>query len=136
MSETYPYEDIIDLPRPVSARRCRMTDYDRAAQFSPFAALTGYDGAIAEAARLTEGLIDLDEGGKELLDKGLRTLLEKIDTQPAASFTCYRPDDRKQGGAYITVTGRVRRIDPVSRCVFLTDGQALPMDRIFDIREL
>lgn len=133
MKVTHKYDDIIDLPHPVSSRRSRMTNYDRAAQFSPFAALTGYDGVIAETARLTDSQIELDEGGKELLNEKLRELRDTIDEQPTASFTCYQPDERKLGGAYVTVTGRVKKIDTVTRCVLLADGTVIPIDRIYGI---
>lgn len=133
MKITHKYDDIIDLPHPVSSKRSRMSELDRAAQFSPFAALTGYDGVIAETARLTDTQIELDEGGKALLNEKLQNLLEVIDEQPSASFTCYQPDARKLGGAYVTVTGRVKKIDGVTRSLLLTDGTVIPIDRIYGI---
>lgn len=133
MKTTHKYDDIIDLPHHVSSKRSRMSNYDRAAQFSPFAALTGYDGVIAETARLTDTQIELDEGGKELLDKKLRELLDAIDEQPRAVFTCYQPDERKLGGAYVTLSGQVKKIDAVARCILLTDGRVISIDRIYGI---
>lgn len=133
MKITHKYDDIIDLPHHVSPKRSRMSNYDRAAQFSPFAALTGYESVIQETARLTDAQIELDEGGKALLDEKLQELQEMIDEQPRAVFTCYQPDERKLGGAYVSVTGRVKRIDGVTRCVLLTDGTVLPISRIYGI---
>jgi len=133
MKITHKYDDIIDMPHHVSPKRSKMSNYDRAAQFSPFAALTGYDGVIRETARLTDTKIELDEGGKALLDEKLRALLEIIEEQPRASFTCYQPDERKLGGAYVTLSGRVKKIDPITRSVILTDGTLIPIDRIYGI---
>ena len=127
------YEDIIHLSRPVSGKRSPMSNYDRAAQFSPFAALTGYDAVIAETGRLTDKCIELDEGGKALLDEKLQVLREYLDQNPRAAFTVFCPDSRKAGGGYETVTGHVKKIDPVSRCVVLREGRVIPIDRIYGI---
>lgn len=133
MENSRKYDDILNLPHPVSQKRSRMTNYDRAAQFSPFAALTGYEGVIQETARLTDTQIELDEGGKALLDEKLQELLEQIQEQPRAVFTCYQPDERKLGGAYVTLGGQVKKIDPVARCILLTDGSVIPIHRIYGI---
>ncbi len=117
----------------MSHKRSRMPLYDRAAQFSPFAALTGYDGVIQETARLTDAQIHLDEGGMALLDEKLRILLEAIGQQPEACFTCYQPDERKAGGRYEKIRGRVQKIDPVSQSLTLTDGTLIPICRIYEI---
>lgn len=133
MKKTHKYDDIINLPHHVSPKRTRMSNYDRAGQFSPFAALTGYDGVIAETARLTESEIELDEGGKALLNEKLRRILERIDVQPQVVITCFQPDERKLGGAYVTVIGRVKKIDGYSQSVVLTDGNVISIERIYGI---
>lgn len=127
------YDNIIQLPRHISARHSPMSNVDRAAQFAPFAALAGYDGVIAETARLTDTQIELDEGGKALLDEKLQLLQAKLGEKPAAIFRIFRPDIRKSGGAYETVRGHVKKIDPVARCLVLTEGEIIPIDRIYGI---
>lgn len=130
---THKYDDIIHLPRPVSRKRSPMSNSDRAAQFSPFAALTGYDAVIAETGRLTDSQIELDEGGKALLDEKLQILREHLQELPAVSLKVFCPDSRKSGGAYETVTGNVKKIDPVARVLVLTGGEVIPIDRLFGI---
>lgn len=133
MKETHRYDDIIHLSRPVSKKRSPMSNFDRAAQFSPFAALTGYDAVIAETGRLTDTRIELDEGGKALLDEKLQTIREHLAQQPKVKLTVFCPDSRKSGGAYETVTGNVKKIDPVARILVLTGGEVIPVDRIYGI---
>ena len=133
MKETHRYDDIIQLSRPVSKKRSPMSNFDRAAQFSPFAALTGYDAVIAETGRLTDTQIELDEGGKALLDEKLQTIREHLEEHPAVKLTVFCPDSRKSGGAYETVTGNVKKIDPVARILVLTGGEVIPIDRIYGI---
>jgi len=133
MKPTHKYDDIIHLSRPVSKKRSPMSHYDRAAQFSPFAALTGYDAVIAETGRLTDNQIELDEGGKALLDEKLQTIQARILEYPAVKVTVFCPDSRKSGGAYETVTGNVKKIDPVARMLVLTGGNVIPIDRIYGI---
>ena len=99
---------------------------DRAAQFSPFAALTGYESEVKEAARLTEKRIELSSEQKEILDEQLRLLEDGALQGTVASFTFFKPDDRKDGGAYVTVAGRIKRIDPVERNIILLDGAIVP----------
>ena len=127
------YDDIIHLPHPVSTRHARMSRLYRAAQFYPFAALTGYDAVIAETGRLTDTRIELDEGGKALLDEKLQTIREHLEEHPAVKLTVFCPDSRKSGGAYETVTGNVKKIDPVTRILVLTGGEVIPIDRIYGI---
>lgn len=107
---TGEYEDIIHLPHHVSSKRPQMSMLDRAAQFSPFAALTGYDDAIQETGRLTEQKIELDEETLEKLDERFQILQEHLCEQPEVRFTYFKPDERKEGGAYLTVSGIVRKI--------------------------
>ena len=133
MKETHRYDDIIHLSRPVSKKRSPMSNFDRAAQFSPFAALTGYDAVIAETGRLTDTQIELDEGGKALLDEKLQIIREHLEEQPKVKLTVFCPDSRKSGGAYETITGNVKKIDPVARILVLTGGEVIPVDRIYGI---
>ena len=133
MKETHRYDDIIHLSRPVSKKRSPMSNFDRAAQFSPFAALTGYDAVIAETGRLTDTRIELDEGGKALLDEKLQTIREHLEEHPAVKLTVFCPDSRKSGGAYEEITGNVKKIDPVARILVLTGGVVIPVDRIYGI---
>jgi len=133
LKETHKYDDIIHLSRPDTGRRAKMSDYDRAAQFSPFAALTGFDAAIAETGRLTDTRIELDEGGKQLLDEQMLQVLEVIQTQPKVKITWFCYDERKAGGAYICTTGHVKKIDTYSGKVILTDGQTIPLGEVISI---
>ena len=133
MKETHRYDDIIHLSRPVSKKHSPMSNFDRAAQFSPFAALTGYDGVIAETGRLTVARIELDEGGKALLDEKLQTIRAHLEECPEVKLTVFCPDSRKSGGAYEEITGHVKKIDPVARILVLTGGETVPIDRIYGI---
>ena len=99
------YRDIINLPHHVSSKRPQMSMLDRAAQFSPFAALTGYDDAIHETARLTNDKVDLSEEEKETLDRKQQILLERLGEHPALTVTYFIPDAKKSGGAYVTKSG-------------------------------
>jgi len=133
MKETHQYDDILYLSRPVSGRRARMTNYDRAAQFSPFAALTGFDAAIAETGRLTDSRIELDEGGKQLLDEQMQLVLEAVHSQPKVKILWFCYDARKAGGTYISTTGNVKKVDTYTGRLLLTSGQAIPLGEIFQI---
>lgn len=127
------YADIIDLPHHVSEKRARMSMVDRGAQFSPFAALTGYDATIRETGRLTDACIELDEGGKALLDEKLRKLWEIIDTQPFVTITYFAPDERKSGGNYVRVAGHMKKIDTYTQTVILAEGTVIPIPRLYGI---
>lgn len=127
------YNDIINLPHHVSTTRPQMSMIDRAAQFSPFAALTGYDAAIKETGRLTDEKIEIDEDTKASLDMKQAYLMEIIDEQPEISITYFLPDTKKSGGAYVTVTGNLKRFDEYERLLILTNGKKIPMDDIADI---
>ena len=125
------YEDIINLPYP--QKRQRMSNYDRGAQFAPFAALTGFEAAVVETARLTDRKIDLDEGGKALLDEKLRKIEEEIYDRPEVEVTYFQPDLRKAGGAYLQKQGRVKKLDAYLRTMVFTDGMTIPIDDISEI---
>jgi hypothetical protein len=110
-----------------------MTLADRAAQFSPFAALTGHGAAIRETARLTDTQVELDETVKATLDEKLRLLLDQADHCPQVSITYFLPDEKKDGGAYVTVTGIIKRVDDMEHVILLTDGQMIPVDDVVAI---
>ena len=127
------YDDIIDLPHPTSQNHPRMSLHDRAAQFSPFAALTGHGAAIAETGRLTDLRVELDEYEMVRVDAELQRLQELLPGRPTASITYFVPDERKDGGSYQTVTGEVKRIDAVSGTIQMTDRQLIPIADVFSI---
>ncbi len=133
LKETHRYDDIIHLSRPRSGRRASMSNDDRAAQFSPFAALTGFDAAIEETGRLTDGRMELDEGGKELLDEQMKAVLALLPTQPRVRITWFCYDERKAGGSYITTTGQLKKLDTYHGNLLLTDGRSIPLGEIFSI---
>lgn len=128
-----PYEDIINLPRHVSRTRPQMPRANRAAQFAPFAALTGYDSAIHETARLTENQIVLGEDAIAALDRKLRILSDEVDHNPEITVTYFKPDTRKSGGAYVTATGAIKKIDEFERTLLFTDGSSIVIESILDI---
>ena len=127
------YEDILNLPHHVSKTRPQMSMLDRVAQFSPFAALTGYDDAIKETGRLTDEKIELGEETKAVLDMKQQYLLDMISDQPEITVTYFIPDTKKSGGAYVSVTGNLKRIDEYERLMLLTTGEKIPLDDIMDI---
>lgn len=127
------YDDIIALPHPEPRTHPRMSLHDRAAQFSPFAALTGHSAAIAETGRLTDSRITLDESEMARVDAALQRLRELLPQAPAVSITYFVPDERKAGGSYQTVTGTARRIDTANGVLLLTDQRAIPIPDILDV---
>ena len=133
LQETHKYDDMICLSPPNSGRRAKMSSYDRAAQFSPFAALTGFDAAIEETGRLTSDRIELDEGGKQLLDEQMHIVLELLADQPKVHVVWFCYDERKKGGAYVSTTGNVKKVDTYTGKLLLTSGQAIPLGEIFQI---
>ena len=128
------YDDIIDLPHPTSQNHPRMSLYDRAAQFSPFAALPGHSAAIAETGRLTDRRVELDEYEMARVDAELQRLQELLPGGPTASITYFVPDERKNGGSYQTVTGEVKRIDAVTGVIQMTDRREIPIEDVFSIK--
>lgn len=128
-----PYDDIIHLSHPTSKNRPRMSIHDRAAQFSPFAALSGHAAAIAETARLTDRKLELDEDTKAELDRRQAILLEHISERPEITATWFRPDERKEGGAYITTTGRLKKLDEAERILILTDDTRIPLEAVVSL---
>ena len=127
------YEDILHLPRHVSQKHPQMAIADRAAQFSPFAALTGHASAIAETARLTDERVELDESAKLALSGKLRLLSDKLKEHPEIAITYFQPDAKKHGGAYRTAMGTAKKIDGYERVVVMADGALIPIDDITGI---
>lgn len=127
------YDDIIDLPHPTSQNHPRMSLHDRAAQFSPFAALTGHHAAITETGRLTDRRMELDEYEMARVDAELQHLQELLPGRPTASITYFVPDERKNGGSYQTVTGEVKRIDAVNGMIQMADRQLIPIADVFSV---
>lgn len=130
---TREYDDIINLPHHVSATHPRMIAINRAAQFSPFAALTGYETAIKETARLTDERVELDEYTKEILNDRMQTLSNQLKEHPEIAITHFRPDTKKDGGAYITATGTAKKIDIYERVVIMNDGTVIHIEEIISI---
>ena len=133
MNKTNKYDDIINLPHHVSTVHPHMPIIDRAAQFSPFAALTGHESAIKETARLTEQRIEMDENRKVLINEKLQILANQLSDQPIVSITYFLADEKKDGGAYITVTENIKKIDSYLRCIVLSSGVKIPIDDLWDV---
>lgn len=132
---SHAYDDIISLPHHVSSVHPPMSLHDRAAQFSPFAALNGFEGAVKEAARLTDRERELDEGEEDRLDKRLRQLRQHLLKRPRVSLTWFKPDERKAGGAYETTVGNVKKLDTVQGILTLEDGRQIPLKQLVWIEE-
>lgn len=127
------YDDIIHLPHHVAKTRPRMSMSDRAAQFSPFAALVGYDAAIAETGRLTGSRVILDEYEIQRLNERLCAIRKRLEEQPMVKITYFRPDDRKDGGEYVTAAGTVKKIDSIEQVIAMTDGTKIIIGDIIRI---
>ena len=133
MAEKFPYEDIVNLPPHISKKHPQPSMLDRAARFAPFAAITGYEEMVLEEARVTEERIDLDEGALALLNEKLNMIQEFLDEEPEVTIIYFEPDKKKSGGAYVSVTGTVKRIDEYEHFVLMTDGKKIYIDSIYDI---
>lgn len=127
------YEDIIDLPHHSSPTRPRMPMAERAAQFSPFAALTGHGAAIAECARITEARAARSEDSMALLDEKLRLLMELLPQEPEIALTYFVPDAKKEGGAYVEVLGKLKKLDKEGRALVLADGRRIPLEDVMEL---
>lgn len=124
------YDDIIHLPRPASNRRAHMSMVDRGAQFSPFAALVGYEAVLEESARLTEAETCLDTDGKEELSRALGYLSDHLEETGEIRIRCFQRDKRKQGGAYVWYSGRVKKLDLYAGVLLLEDGRKILLEDI------
>ena len=130
LKETHKYDDIIHLPHHTSPRRAGMSMTDRAAQFSPFSALTGYEDVIGETGRLTDPATELTESSEQELNEKIKILAEHCAVRPTITVTFFAPDPRKNGGSYVTVTGRLKRVDVYGQVLRLTDDREIPMEAI------
>ena len=128
------YDEIMGLPHHVSKTRPQMPMSDRAAQFAPFAALTGYDSAIKETGRLTDERIELDEEALAALDRKYQLLMDTLDDAPEVTIIYFQPDERKAGGQYVSATGTVKKVDTFGRRILLQDGTRIPLDSVYDLR--
>ncbi|NMA84347.1 MAG: YolD-like family protein [Epulopiscium sp.] len=133
LNDVNRYDDIINLPHHESKTHPRMSKLNRAAQFSPFAALTGYDMAIKEAARLTYKRIELDETEKSVLDEKMRIIQDTLSSKPEITITYFQPDEKKLGGAYLSITGIVKKIDGYNRSILMQDGTRIGIEDIISI---
>ena len=132
-NDPHRYDDIINLPHPTSNRHPRMPLYDRAAQFSPFAALTGHDAAIKETARLTDEKLELDEEVKARLNEKLQIIKENIGTDVTVFITYFVPDEKKSGGTYASCTGSVKRMDAYEHRIIMNDNTVIPIEQIYEV---
>lgn len=130
----HPYDDIIDLPHHVSERHPQMSMYNRAAQFAPFAALTGHDSAITEAARLTDAEQELSESDAEVLNRKLAFILQHIKDYIPVEIVYFEPDGKKAGGSYRTKAGFIKDSDPLAGTLEMDDGSLIPIRHIRDIK--
>ena len=129
----HPYADLLHMPRPAQHVRPAMPRQDRAAQFAPFAALTGHNAAIVETARITQARIQLTEEERERLDGKQQLLQAHLSQCPVVTVTYFQPDERKEGGTYQKVSGRFRGINDLRRILFLTEGMEIPLDDIVEL---
>ena len=125
------YDDLLPLPHHTSKTHPQMSRYDRAAQFSPFAALTGYEAVVKETARLTDERSILTEDEVAELDSRLRLVLE-IGAE--ATITWFRPDSKKDGGSYTSTTGYIKKADELKRIIIMQDGNEVPIDEIVAVQ--
>ena len=130
LQETHKYDDIINRPNPMSYRRAGMPMTDRAAQFSPFSALTGYEAVIAETGRLTQASTELTDSSKQEIDEKLRILADNCKNFPMVTISYFQPDRYKSGGSYVTVSARIKRVDAYQQALYLVDDREIPMEAI------
>lgn len=126
-------QELLEMERPVSAHHAPMRRCDRAAQFAPFAALSGFDETVQEAGRLTQAQIELAENEREALNDALVRLAARLPEQPEVRLTYFQPDAKKSGGIYRTILTRVRRLDANAQVLVLTDGTRIPFDALLSI---
>ncbi len=133
--DAHAYDELMHGPRHVSKDRPHMSNYDRAAQFAPFAALTGFDGEIEETARLTSGRPELDEDEKYFIDRSLQNIRRSLEKRPNVILTVFVPDSRKEGGALVEHAGAVIGINEYARTILLESGASVNIDDIVSIRQ-
>lgn len=127
------YDDMVYMQNPTPTCKPRMSLHDRAAQFSPFAALTGFEDAVEETARLTDTRLELSEDMKTILNEKMQMILDNAENEPIVTITYFVPDKKKSGGAYVDVTGIVKEIDEYERCIVMTDKKKIPIEQIREI---
>jgi hypothetical protein len=127
------YEDVITLPHYEPKNHKRMGISNRASQFAPFAALTGYEDQIKETARLTDKKIEIDETSKNILNNKLQIINNKIKEKPEVSITYFIYDKKKSGGAYTTITGNVKKIDSIEKFIIINENTKIFMKDILSI---
>ena len=130
---TNKYEDIIHLQHPASANHPQMPIEDRAAQFSPFAALAGYEDIVSETVRATDEKTELDDDAKLRLSNKLKIVFDHLDENPVISVTYFLPDKRKSGGRYVTVDGAIKKYDDYEKIIYMTDGTVIRLDDLYEI---
>ena len=128
------YQDIINLPHHVSKKHPQMSRYERAAQFAPFAALSGYEDIIKEEGRLTDNRIEINEEAKFILDRKMQILMNSIDKKPFISVTYFVPDERKSGGEYVSINEYIKKIDVLKQIVVTENGIVVPVIEIVDMQ--
>lgn len=126
----HKYDDIIGLPHHQSKERAHMSLHDRAAQFAPFAALSGHEEAIQETARLTDAKITLDETAIERINEQLREIANHLSEEWHVSVTYFRPDKQKSGGTYLTDIGTIKKMDEIEKVIIMDSGVKIPMEQI------
>ena len=131
---TEDYSDIINLPHHVSHNHPQMPMEERAAQFAPFAALTSYDAVIHETARLTDRQVELEEYDNERLNRIFSELMDSLEEHPMVTVSYFKPDEHKAGGAYVTVTGQLKKIDTYEQIMKMEDGTVIPIGSIMDLQ--
>ena len=127
------YDDIINLPHHVSKNHRQMPMEMRAAQFAPFAALTGYDAVINETARLTDQQVELEDYDNERLNRKYAELIENISEHPVITVSYFKPDKQKGGGAYVSKTGHLKKVDTYEQLMIMEDSTSIPLAAIVDI---
>ena len=134
-NDQHRYDDIINLPHYQSDKRAHMSLHDRAAQFAPFAALTGHEEAIEETARLTENEIIIDESQREQINQVLSRAVGE-DSGATLSITYFKPDKLKTGGAYLTDIGIVKKVDTIEKVVIMESGMRIGLEQMVSIEEV
>lgn len=128
------YRDIFNLPHHVSKKHTQMSRYERAAQFAPFAALTGYEDVIEEEGRLTENRIEINEEAKFILDRKLQILMSCVERMPFVSITYFVPDEKKSGGEYVTIDENIKKIDVLKQEIVTDKDTSIPVKEIVDMQ--
>ena len=128
--EVGKYDDMIEMKNPTPTCRPRMSMVDRGAQFAPFAALTGYEAVVEEAARLTDARLELSEDMKTMLNDKMQMILDNLENEPFVTITYFVPDKRKAGGSYVDFSGIVERIDEYERCIIMKDETKIPIEQV------